>query len=282
MLNDLSITPSARAYAKNLKLEMKWRIKRDSGDVTAHDKNYKNYANYMNAVEGNQTGQPDRKKLNEIIQKAMDGGKLTREEKEYLRANDSFTYQRIQSAEREQKLYEQELRRCKSKEEVQRVRMGHLNGTLMTVKSAANNPHISADKKREILATEKLRCDKIETSTRLFIRRGEYAKLPSKAEEIKAAKDTREKRETSSKPDRDPLIRESERHGHDHINAQSPENHGHDNINTQNPENHGHDNIRTESPEERKTRRAKMKAAYACRWNAGNEPAPESTIRARA
>ena len=90
---------------------------------------------------------------------------------------------------RQQKAYDQALRRCKTKEEAQRLQMNHINKSVMVIRSVEHNSHITDQKKLEIAMREKRFTDRIQKSTREFIQKGEYKNLPSEAEETRAHQD---------------------------------------------------------------------------------------------
>ena len=94
--------------------------------------------------------------------------------------------------ESEQKNYEQELKRCKTKEEVQRVRMAHAATSLSNVNEIKNNPNIPESKKLELVWNEHRKNMALQQSTQDFIESGKYAKLPTEAEKQKAEKELEE------------------------------------------------------------------------------------------
>jgi len=147
-------------------------------------------ANVEEIRKANQDGTT--KMTAQIELKLNSGQKLTAEEMAYLRDHDPQTYQRVKSTEMEQKNYEQELKRCKTKEEVQRVRMAHAATSLNTVNEIKNNPNIPENKKLELVWNEHRKNMALQQSTQEFIESGKYAKLPTEAEKQKAEKDLEE------------------------------------------------------------------------------------------
>ena len=184
-------------------------------------------------------------KLREIHQKLEAGGKLTPEEREYLQAKDPQSYQELVQEERQQKAYEQALRRCRTQEEVQRLQTQQINASLMVVRSIENNPHISKAKKLEIAMGEKRKVDAVAESTQRFIASGEYAKLPTEAEQAQANQD----REPVERPQETGRKEEAIQGEEPAEKSQSPK------------EEKAAPQV--ETPEEQKARRAKAKAAYA-------------------
>lgn len=97
----------------------------------------------------------------------------------------------MKSIDQEQKSYERALKRCRTKEEVQRLKLSRIGSSLSTVRSVEHNSAISDDKKLKIILLENRRCTALNNSTLSFIRRGCYAKLPTDAEFFKALKEGR-------------------------------------------------------------------------------------------
>lgn len=179
-------------YTKTMKMQMKWQKKKASGDFTA-DGSTKLDPLRMQAEEIRKSRQDGSAKLSaQIDLKLQCGQKLTAEEMEYLQKTDPQKYQKIKSMEAEQANYEKELKKCKTKEEVQRVRMAHTATSLSAVNSIKNNPAIPKEKKLELIMQEHYKHMALETSTKEFIESGKYAKLPTEAEKAKAEKDLEE------------------------------------------------------------------------------------------
>lgn len=120
---------SINAYTRNMEMQLKWQQKKDNNDFTA-DGSTKLIDPIARQAEEIRRSQADgsAKLASQIRSKLANGQKLTKEEMDYLEKNDPQTYQKVKSIEAEQKNYEKELKRCKTKEEVQRVRMNHKIG----------------------------------------------------------------------------------------------------------------------------------------------------------
>lgn len=195
---DFSGIGNVNAYLKNLKMQTQWNLKQQTGNYSAKGKSLDQWLEspMKKTAEATQVqAQVDAQrengddKLREILQKLEAGGKLTREEREYLQAKDPQAYQELVAEEQEQKAYEQALRRCTTKEEVGRLRMGRIGASLARVQSVEHNSAVPMSKKLEIAMGEKRRVDAIAESTRRFVESGEYAKLPTQAEESQAQKE---------------------------------------------------------------------------------------------
>ena len=179
---DFTTISSIGNYTKTLKLQTQWEIKKQSGDVTGHSKSLNDLLSATAASDAEKE-HTDGDKLSEIMQKVYSGKKLSGEELEYLQAKSPELYQKVRDMEQEQKSYENELKKCKTKEDVQRVKMSHIGKSLATVKSVENNPNITMEKKLETAQLENARANGIAARTEAFVRSASYNALPTEAEQ---------------------------------------------------------------------------------------------------
>lgn len=183
-------------YTKNMEMQIKWNKKKAMGDFTADGSMKLNDPVRRQAEEIRKSRKDGSSQLSaQIDLKLQSGKKLTPEEMDYLQKTDPQKYQKIKAMEAEQKNYEKELKRCKTKEEVQRVRMAHTASSLDAVNSIKNNPAIPEEKKFELIMQEHYKHMALETSTKEFVESGRYAKLPTDAEKAKAEEDLKKAEE---------------------------------------------------------------------------------------
>lgn len=263
---DFSTITSLNAYVKDLKLKTNWDLKQQKGLVTAKGLSLDEWldsSQTKTSAKDTVQGQRDEKLV--AIRAKMDaGGKLTQKERDYLQEKDPQAYQELVQEERAQRAYEQKLRRCRTQEEVKRLQMNHINGSMMTVRSIEHNPHITQQKKLEIAMREKRITDQVAKITREFIRKGEYAQLPTEAEEADARQEQMELLHPAEKVEQVPkedvkevLHQEPDppaitgEEAAEKVSAPEEETHT-----TEKPQ------IVTESPTLRKVRRARAKNAY--------------------
>ena len=134
---------SLGSFTKNMAMQMKWQIKKDNNDFSA-DGNTKLADPIARQAEEIRRSQADgsSKISSQIRAKLATGKKLTQEEMQYLQKNDPQTYQKAKAIEEEQKSYEEDLKRCETKEDVQRIRMNRTAASLSVVNSVKSNPAI--------------------------------------------------------------------------------------------------------------------------------------------
>ncbi|MCI9305567.1 MAG: hypothetical protein HFI28_03665 [Lachnospiraceae bacterium] len=184
---------SLNTYTKNMEMQMKWQKKKATGDFKADGAMTIADSVKQQAEEIRRANEDGTTKMSAQIELKLNSGqKLTAEEMAYLRDHDPQAYQRVKAMESEQKNYEQELKRCKTKEEVQRVRMAHAATSLSNVNEIKNNPNIPESKKLELVWNEHRKNMALQQSTQDFIESGKYAKLPTEAEKQKAEKELEE------------------------------------------------------------------------------------------
>lgn len=253
---DFSMMGSIRNYTKTLDLQNKWNQKKESGDVTAH-------LTERDRIQQQVNRDRDKDKLRSIQAKLEAGGKLTEDERKYLKEKDPETYQELEDQEREQREFERALKRCKTREDVQRLKASRLGASMTKLKAVENNPNIPMEKKLKIFMNEKQKLDKIEESTQKFVKRGEYEQLPTENEKAKVEKEQREAEKVeftdgTERPTQGQNERTEENTTFRPVQTMESEPAEKPTAKPlEKPE------VKQESPEARKVRRAKAKAAYA-------------------
>ena len=177
-------------------MQMKWQKKKEDNDFTA-DGSTKWSDPTARQAEEIRRSQADgsAKLLSQIRTKLAAGKKLTQEEMDYLQKNDLPTYQKVKAIEAEQKSYEKELKNCKTKEDVQRVRTNRVAASLSVVKNVKNNPAIPEGAKLGLIWQELQKNMVMEETIKKFVESGEYAQLPTEAEKLEAEKELKEWKE---------------------------------------------------------------------------------------
>ena len=143
------------------------------------------YVDRMNAEAGSLLDKLSRRASFEketVLAKLKSGQSLSGSELEHLRQTDPASYQKAKQLEAERAAYERQLKQCKTKEDVERLRMSKLSSSMAAVSAIANNPNIPEEKKLEMLDQERMRVNAINNETNEFVKSTEYAKLPTDAE----------------------------------------------------------------------------------------------------
>ena len=187
---------SVNMYTRNMKMEQKWQKRIQEKDYTSKDNGSSSSGidpALQRQLEDLRDGNNSDAKTKEAITAKMRAGKkLSSAEMKYLQEKDPATYQKAKELEMTRQKYEQELKRCKTKEDVQRVKMSYAAQSMETVNSVSNNPNIPAGKKLQLIAAENQKMNAVADTTNQFVKDGHYAKLPTEAEQLKAEKDMKE------------------------------------------------------------------------------------------
>lgn len=191
---------SLGTYTKNMAMQMKWQQKKENHDFTA-DGSTKLTDPVARQAEEIRRAQADgsSKISSQIRTKLAAGKKLTQEEMQYLQKNDPQTYQKAKAIEDERKSYEEELKRCETKEDVQRIRMNRTAAALSVVNSVKSNPAIPEGAKLGIIWQELQKSMALEETIGEFVKSGRYAQLPTEAEKLEAEKTLKEAEEAELK-----------------------------------------------------------------------------------
>lgn len=171
-------------------MQLKWQQRQNEGRFTSAKDWLEDQKKKADEAEERKN-----QRVNEIMNKYSTGAKLTQKELRYLQTRNPAAYARIQAAEAERRIYEKELQSCRTKDEFQRYKMTHLVQSLSNVKAAMNDPSMPVEKKLEAVMGEKRKIDEVNKAEKEFIQRGDYARLPSQAEKMKAERDMKRAKE---------------------------------------------------------------------------------------
>ncbi len=180
---------SLNTYTSNMKMQMKWKEKQASGNYASGAKSVEERMK-DSAAGGAKAQKGASSRMMQTIQSKMMGGKkLSAEEMAYLKEHAPETYQKARAIEMEREAYERELKQCRTKEEVQRVKMAHAASAMASVKEIESNPNIPKGKKLELMMQELQRNQALGDTERKYVESGEYKRLPTEAERLKAEKE---------------------------------------------------------------------------------------------
>ncbi len=153
--------------------------------------------------------------ISSIKSKLDSGGELTPEELEYLRINAPTLYEEAIQVKRERAQYKQQLAKCKTKEEADQLYINKMQGYLSAARTISSNPNLSVAQKKGQLERIARRMIGIQTEQKIFIKNGDYERLPSeqeiidekradaaeKSEELSGAEESGEDSEHTQTPD---------------------------------------------------------------------------------
>ncbi len=169
-------------------LTNKWQQKKESGNILSK-KEANERANWTQEqwmkhdFEEQLEKNREASRKTEISNKIMHGDTLTPEEVQYLQKEDPTALQTYKQMKAEKKAYEEKLKKCKTKDEVQRLKTETLSQYVAVLKKIENNPYIPISAKlakaQEMLGKTR----NIQEAERKFMQTAQYAKLPTEAEE---------------------------------------------------------------------------------------------------
>lgn len=119
---------------------------------------------------------------NGIANKVMSGKNLSAEEIEYLQQKNPELLKKYREMQEEKKSYERQLRNCKTKEEVERVRVNKINGYLAQAKNISHNAVIPKGEKKAMLEEIMARLINMEKVHAKFVKSEQYRKMPREQE----------------------------------------------------------------------------------------------------
>ncbi|MBD5145952.1 MAG: hypothetical protein HDT21_08645 [Ruminococcus sp.] len=211
---DFMCSGSVNNYIKTMDMQVKWQNKKKSGNYSAdgiktasqwaEEQQKKLREQIDNALskkdDDDEYDKSKDKVLKSITEKLNRGDRLTFAEKQYLQKRDPQAYQEVCDLEKEQAFYESQLKRCRTKDEVHKLKMMRTMHSASTVRSVQNNPHITQEKKLKVIVDEQKKNAAMEKTEKEFIRQGGMSSLPTQAECIAAAKKLAEARRAEKKP----------------------------------------------------------------------------------
>lgn len=170
-------------------LNQKWEQKKSTGDILSK-KELKERENWtpeqrmMDHYQEQLEREKENSRKNEIANKISSGQKLSPEEEQYLASYDPQGLAEYRQTQNERKAYEEKLKNCKTKEEVQRLKTFTIGNHLSALKKIVNNPNIPISEKLKKAQQILGKSANIRAAEEEFIEEGKYAVLPSEEEQL--------------------------------------------------------------------------------------------------
>lgn len=167
---------------QRMALDNKWQRKKENigmkdptQELTVEDRQIQRYMEDMADIR-----ESNRKA--EIHTKLKAGADLTPDEIEYLRKNDPDALKEYEEIKREKEYYKDQLKRCKSKEDVEKLKMTRLGNFMAQASEISSNPNIPKGKKLELLERITQKLAGIQKEHIEFTNSQKYHRLPDKQE----------------------------------------------------------------------------------------------------
>ena len=134
--------------------------------------------------------QKEGNKRTEIYNKISSGQKLSPEEEQYLASFDLKSLSEYRQTQAERKAYEEKLKKCKTKDDVQRLKQTSLGVEFSSLKKVLNDPCIPLSEKLKKAGQVLGKTRNFQEAEAEFIESGAYDELPTEAEQaIERAKE---------------------------------------------------------------------------------------------
>lgn len=187
---DFTTMGTVNSYIKGLTLQKKWQMKKETGNFKINAEK----AQVQDWFEQERKNHAD-KELEMIRSKLEKGKKLTPAEMSYLEKEDPETYKKAKAIEAEKKNFEEELKRCKTKDDVERAKFARAAASLSRINSVKNDPNIPESAKLAVAIEENMKASARDKIMEKFVASGRYHELPTDAEKRAAEKALKEAEE---------------------------------------------------------------------------------------
>lgn len=176
------ITGTMKNATKLQFLDRKWQQKKNSLSTKKNSKELTKEERLLVDYQEQMKKERESNSHADTYNKLKSGGKLTSEEISYLEQNDPEALRRYREDQVEQETYEKELKNCKSKDEVERVKMNKLGNFSAYGKKITNDPYIPLDKKVELMNQLNDKLCRVKEVHLEFIASKQYKEMTTEAE----------------------------------------------------------------------------------------------------
>lgn len=189
------------AMASNEWQQKKANINKYKIEMTPEEKQIEWFKEQLEDIREN-------KKPAYIDAKLESGAKLTLEEIEYLRKHNPQALKEYEEIQRERESYKKELRKCKTKEEVEELKINKMGECLASLKSVVNNANIPDSAKCSYAKKILKIVAAVQDEHQKFVESLQYSKLPETEEEKKDEKKNKveDTEDAEIQPDSDEII----------------------------------------------------------------------------
>lgn len=193
------ITGTIRNTIKLAEMDQKWQQKKEEtgkkefAEMDPQSRQIALYQEDMRKIRENRQKEALNNKL-----KAGEG--LTPEEIDYLKKHDPKAYQEYLEVKQEKAAYEKRLKACKTKEDVEKLKLHKMGHFMAEAKSIANNPNIPKEKKLELMEKLLKKVTGVQKKHMDYTASAQYQKLPTQ-EEAEKKRRKPEQTEQQDQPD---------------------------------------------------------------------------------
>ncbi|MBQ4347946.1 MAG: hypothetical protein IJC39_05820, partial [Firmicutes bacterium] len=192
MMFGVKMIGNVHDYAKNTQMMTDLKFRHETGSIVAGtDKSASEPKSLVEELtvkpqEEEQGFISDQDKMKLIKHKLQLGSSLTKEELKFLKDKAPELHDEYiraeEEREQEEKAFKEALKRCRTKEEVDRLKTANMSRFASRAEFIANNPHIPEDKKSVLIGAEKRKMQDTQEAVRKFVESGKYRELPAERE----------------------------------------------------------------------------------------------------
>lgn len=177
-------------------LYLKWQKKKQDINSKKDTEGMTQDEILLDSLERQAQTERERSATSELYTKLKTGGTLTEEEIAYLKEHDPEALAEYEKAQTEKKAYENALKNCRTKEDVQRLKLNRMGSFAAQAKEIASNPYIPKDKKVVLMQRLNNEVCMIRDAHQAFEKSRAYEELPEEQElRREAAEESAEKTE---------------------------------------------------------------------------------------
>ena len=163
-------------------LDLKWQKKKQDINSKKDTEGMTQDEILLDSFERQAQTERERSATSELYTKLKTGGTLTEEEIAYLKEHDPEALAEYEKAQTEKKAYENALKNCRTKEEVQRLKLNRMGSFAAQAKEIASNPYIPKDKKVVLMQRLNNEVCMIRDTHQAFEKSRAYEELPEEQE----------------------------------------------------------------------------------------------------
>lgn len=163
-------------------LDLKWQKKKQDINSKKDTEGMTQDEILLDSLERQAQTERERSATSELYTKLKTGGTLTEEEIAYLKEHDPEALAEYEKAQTEKKAYENALKNCRTKEDVQRLKLNRMGSFAAQAKEIASNPYIPKDKKVTLMQRLNNEVCMIRDAHQAFEKSRAYEELPEEQE----------------------------------------------------------------------------------------------------
>lgn len=163
-------------------LDLKWQKKKQDINSKKDTEGMTQDEILLDSLERQAKTERERSATSELYTKLKTGGTLTEEEIAYLKEHDPEALAEYEKAQTEKKAYENALKNCRTKEDVQRLKLNRMGSFAAQAKEIASNPYIPKDKKVTLMQRLNNEVCMIRDAHQAFEKSWAYEELPEEQE----------------------------------------------------------------------------------------------------